>query len=349
MGVRDLAKAIEMLGRAPRGVGAARTLRDATGGQVGPRERSRLARLLAEEGTTFTPAARLAVAQLIEATHHEIARTLHLCDELPDVTFTVAGDYRTTDLEEPSAIALLPDGFLLLVDDESGLHEARRPKAAETEVRTQAVAGGAFANAEGLAFDPTSGSVFTLIEDGSLWRQTIRRAGAGVELGPTVNAGSLPKLGDEKSGWEGLCILAASVSPDERGHLLAVHEKNPCMLGIFARESLAAEALIEVPSAVEGERIRDLSDVTFDPRTGSVLLLSDESRAIFEFGLAGDMHRVPSKVRFRSRTPLPPLVESKRLQPEGIDFDADGNLWIACDAGRRVLYLERGAYAAGSE
>ncbi|MBK7976662.1 MAG: hypothetical protein IPK07_26475 [Deltaproteobacteria bacterium] len=190
MGVRDLAKAIEMLGRAPRGVGAARTLRDATGGQVGPRERSRLARLLAEEGTTFTPAARLAVAQLIEATHHEIARTLHLCDELPDVTFTVAGDYRTTDLEEPSAIALLPDGFLLLVDDESGLHEARRPKAAETEVRTQAVAGGAFANAEGLAFDPTSGSVFTLIEDGSLWRQTIRRAGAGVELGPTVNAGS---------------------------------------------------------------------------------------------------------------------------------------------------------------
>lgn len=197
----------------------------------------------------------------------------------------MTGDFRTTDIQEPSAIAVLPDGFLLLVDDESGVHRARQPHPSAIGIGSQALAAAAFADAEGLAFDPASQSVLTLIEDGTVWRQTVRRAGGSIDVGRASKAGSLPSLGDGKSGWEGLCVLPATASFDGRAHVLAVHEKAPRVLGIFGAEFLAVEALIEVPRSVEGVEIRDLSDVAFDPRAGSVLLLSDESRAIFEFGL----------------------------------------------------------------
>ena len=201
-----------------------------------------------------------------------------------------------------------------------------------------------FRNAEGIAHDPARRSVLVLLERGTIFELRLERTPA-LGLAEPCEIGRLPRLRRGSGrGWEGLCVLPAATAPGRRAWILAVHERKPRLLGIFARETLEVEAQLAVPATLGPGRIRDLSDVTIDPETGHVLLLSDESCALFAFELQCRGGRW--RLEFVARTPLPECGTGDRLQPEGLDFDRGGNLWIACDRGRRLLYAQRERYPA---
>jgi hypothetical protein len=342
-------EAIARLPPADRGLAEVAALARAVGRRRGHAETRMLRELLLARGTTFRANARLALARLTGTSPAMLARELHWSARLPRDTFTIAGEHATRDIEEPSGVAVLPGRLgLLVVDDEVGPRHVRPPRAPRTPAVSRAVRVGGprlvFKNAEGVAHDAARRSVLVLLERGTIFE--LRLEGAAVlRLGEPREIGRLPRFRHGTGrGWEGLCVLPPAAAPGRRAWILAVHERKPRLLGIFARDTLEAEAQLTVPTRLGRGRIRDLSDVTIDPETGHVLLLSDESCALFAFALR--RRRGAWRLEFVARTPLPECATGDRLQPEGLDFDRRGNLWIACDRGRRLLYARRERYRA---
>lgn len=70
---------------------------------------------------------------------------------------------------------------------------------------------------------------------------------------------------------------------------------------------------------------RDLSDGYYDPRTGNLLLLSDQSRSITELDRDGRF------VSFRSLLGGISGLRHSAPQPEGITMDRDGNLYVVSE------------------
>jgi hypothetical protein len=348
----SLARLEEVLASLPavdRGLAEVAALARAAGGRRGPAETRVLRTLLLARGTTFRAEARLALARLAGLGPATLARQLHWSPRLPPYTFAIAGEHVTRDVDEPSGVAVLPGRLgLLIVDDEVGLRHVPLPRAplAPAASRDVRVAGPrvVFRNAEGVAHDPARRSVLVLLERGTIFELRLEGA-ASLRLGEPREVGRLPRLRRGAGrGWEGLCVLPAATALGRRAWLLAVHERKPRRLGIFSRKTLEVEAQLTVPATHGSGRIRDLSDVTIDPGTGHVLVLSDESCALFAFELR--CRRGAWRLEFVARTPLPECEAGDRLQPEGLDFDRGGNLWIACDRGRRLLYARRERYPA---
>ncbi|GAB3382585.1 SdiA-regulated domain-containing protein [Azotobacter armeniacus] len=69
----------------------------------------------------------------------------------------------------------------------------------------------------------------------------------------------------------------------------------------------------------------DLSDVHYDPRTGHLTLLSDESKLLVELDGEGNF------VSFRSLRSLASDLEESAPQPEGVTMDAEGNLYVVSE------------------
>lgn len=345
----SLSDTIATLRVADRGLAEVAALVRAVGGRRGPAEARMLRELLVARGTTFRAEARLALARLAGLGPKALARQLHWAPRLPAFTFTIAGAYATRDIEEPSGVAVLPARLgLLVVDDEVGLRQVDLPRGRHAGVTSHEVLVGGrrriFRNAEGIARDAATRSILVLLERGTIFELRLERAGRPLRLSEPTKLGRLPKLKRSGHGWEGLSVLPAARAPDRRTRILAVHERKPRCLGIFARATLDLETTLALPASLGSGRIRDLSDVTIDPETGHVLLLSDESCALFAFELR--RRGRAWRLEFVAHTPLPEREAGDRLQPEGLDFDRGGNLWIACDRGRRLLYARRERYGA---
>jgi uncharacterized protein YjiK len=111
---------------------------------------------------------------------------------------------------------------------------------------------------------------------------------------------------------------------------VAVHEAHPRRVGLFAYPSLEVVALLDPPAS--GGKLADLSDVAVDPRSGRLVLLSDQSQRIVLAELQGNDRLVAV-----GEIDLPLKRKDK---PEGVDVDADGSLWVVCDGSGRLLELE---------
>ncbi|MCJ2374054.1 SdiA-regulated domain-containing protein [Pseudomonas sp. RGM 3321] len=70
---------------------------------------------------------------------------------------------------------------------------------------------------------------------------------------------------------------------------------------------------------------RDLSDGHYDPRTGHLLLLSDQSRSITELDGKGRF------VSIRSLLGAFSDLQNSAPQPEGLTMDRDGNLYVVSE------------------
>ncbi|WP_425313525.1 SdiA-regulated domain-containing protein [Pseudomonas putida] len=70
---------------------------------------------------------------------------------------------------------------------------------------------------------------------------------------------------------------------------------------------------------------RDLSDGYYDPRTGHLLILSDQSRSITELDASGKFVSVRSLVGALSD------LQHSAPQPEGMTMDRDGNLYVVSE------------------
>lgn len=212
---------------------------------------------------------------------------------------------------------------LLLVEDDLGIYRLRDGTAtlwAGPELHP------ALGDLEGITTDVTGRTIWALAEE----------AGTLVELrvGPRgphlVRAQQLTRPGDRRNkGFEGVAYAAPRVSPTRRAALVAVHEHKPRRVCVF--DLGTGEQAIEFRLPREVKRaLDDLADVAVDPRTGLLVLLSEESRRLAVCRMrAGALHL--------ERTFDLPLDGTER--PEGLTFLTPGRLAVVTEGPARLLTL----------
>jgi len=125
-------------------------------------------------------------------------------------------------------------------------------------------------------------------------------------------------------GFEGLDY-------DPKGdRLFVAKERDPRQLyeiqGLFGSRQGDMQLKVRDRSAwLEGTFVRDLSSLLFDPRSGHLVLLSDESKALLELSEEGQM------VGFRSLLYGFAGLSHSVPQAEGVTLDSQGNLYVVSE------------------
>lgn len=127
-------------------------------------------------------------------------------------------------------------------------------------------------------------------------------------------------------GFEGV-----TYDPDN-DRLFAIKERDPRQLfevsGVLRsidQGRLQIKVVDRLDWVTEGVAARDLSEGYYDPRTGHLLLLSDQSRSITELDGNGRF------VSIRSLAAGLSDLKNSIPQPEGLTMDRDGNLYVVSE------------------
>lgn len=229
---------------------------------------------------------------------------------------------RHLPLRGASAVAAV-DGALFVVEDDHGIYRVEQSRATLWAGRDLHPALG---DLEGVAVDEAQTMLWALAEnDGAVVAVPLDARPPH----PTV-IGHLPRPGSKKNkGYEGLAFLPAQLSPTARPSLVAVHEGKPRRVGVFALPDLELTHDLKLPDEAK-DLLEDLADVTVDPVTGQLLLLSDESRRIVLVRIAGD-----ELVMCGSHD----LPLGKKEKPEGLDFASPSRLLIVTDDSAKLLEM----------
>jgi uncharacterized protein YjiK len=238
-----------------------------------------------------------------------------------DLKLTLKGE-RHLPIRGASAVAAVK-GALFVVEDDRGIYRIKGKRAPLWAGRDLHPALG---DLEGLAVDEKQSMLWALAEEeGAVLAISLRTRSPR----PTV-IGHLPRLGTKKNkGFEGLAFLPARFSPSGRASLVAVHEEKPRRVGVFALPDLELTHDLKLPDEAK-ELLKDLSDVTVDPVTGQLLLLSDQSRRVVSARIAG------KKLTVSGSYDLPLRRDEK---PEGLDFVSSSRLLIVTDKSAKLLEM----------
>lgn len=133
-----------------------------------------------------------------------------------------------------------------------------------------------------------------------------------------------------KPGNNGLEGLAR----DPRGHCMwTVKERAPRAMYKYCTSGRDATFVLDQSAWLVGAHVgTDLSGIEFDPRTGHLLLLSDESARVTEMDRHG--HVVAQLDLDGAHGPRPP-------QPEGITVDGKGHLFIVSEPNLFYRYARK--------
>lgn len=210
---------------------------------------------------------------------------------------------RPLPIKGASAVAAMP-GEMLLAEDDEGIYRVQGGRCSLWAGRDLHEALG---DLEGLAVDRPRGRVWALAEEtGQVVQLPLRgRRRTARAIGRLTRPGRRPN-----KGFEGLAYAPGRLSPNGLDSLVAVHEAKPRRIGVFRLPDLGQTHEYKLPRDAKGA-LDDLADVTVDPVTGALLLLSEQSRRIGLFEM-GD-----------GRLALQDLVDvrvSRRERPEGLDF-----------------------------
>lgn len=121
--------------------------------------------------------------------------------------------------------------------------------------------------------------------------------------------------------------MPARLSPSRRDSLVAVNEGKPRRVLIFRLPELTITHELKLPERAK-DLLDDLADVTVDPKTGALLLLSDQSRRIV-------MATVVEQTLVVSGHYDLPVGRGEK--PEGIDFASPSRLLVVTDDSARLL------------
>lgn len=233
---------------------------------------------------------------------------------------------RTLDADEPSGVAVLPDGRIVIVDDERGLYDA---DAGRIELKKRKRLDGL----EGVTVSEDGKTLYAVSEDDAkVHAIAAKRDGS---FGSPRSLGELPDFdGPRNKGWEGIAWLPSRFNPERRDRLVAVHEGKPRRVGLFDPTDLGEGELLRLPPDLKDD-LADLSDVAIDPVTGNLFLLSDEASVLAEVKLVrkdgGGLALETIAVR--------KLPFKKGLRPEGLAFDGAGNLLVVTEADGKLRSL----------
>jgi uncharacterized protein YjiK len=242
----------------------------------------------------------------------------------PEWTLTLKRE-RHLPVRGASAIAAVDD-VLFVVEDDEGIHRVSGKRGVLWAGRDLHPALG---DLEGLAVNDTETTLWALAENsGAVLAISLRTRSPRPEV-----TGYLPRPGTKKNkGLEGLAFLPARLSPSRRASLVAVHEGKPRRVGIFALPDLELTHHLKLPD--EAKRLlRDLADVTVDPVTGDLLLLSDQSRRIVRARIVG------SRLIVCESYDLP---LGRKEKPEGLTFASSSRLLIVTDDAAKLLEMAVG-------
>ena len=351
MSAADLERRIELL---PNRIGLDHVfeLREATGKRVGNKERHLLEGLLQDHYRRFTADGLFALEVLVGKAAPSRIKTVWKI-----------GDRHRTNVAEQSAMAFISGkhGFLVVDDETSVLWAVSAPRGDAPLVKTALRKDdGKLKGLEGVVIDHELSQVLTVSEN----RRTVHALSLDTsqdvpKLGKPKLLGTLPKPSKANKGWEGLAILPGSASPDKKPRLVTVQEGEPPLLVICDRHPIKAggkfevEAKVPLPAEIAAV-MPDLSDLAFDPKTGHLMLLSDEGHGIYECALGFTTHAVGGRPVSTwglvpiGHTELPELTGDIRLQAEGLDFDAQGDLFIIGEGRTSLLHLHRQSRALSS-
>jgi uncharacterized protein YjiK len=185
----------------------------------------------------------------------------------------------------------------------------------------------ALGDLEGLAVDEKQTMLWALSEEnGAVFAISLDTKSPR----PTI-IGHLPRPGTMKNkGFEGLAFLPARFSPSGRASLVAVHEDKPRSVGVFVLPDLEQTHDLTLPDEAK-ELLKDLSDVTVDPVTGQLLLLSDRSQRVVLARIAGKQLTVSASHD---------LALGRDEKPEGLDFASPSLLLVVTDDAAKLLEME---------
>lgn len=229
---------------------------------------------------------------------------------------------RKLPIRRASAVAAIPGG-LLVVDDDEGIFRVAGGRADLWAGREDHEALG---DLEGLATDETHHIAWAVAEeDGAVIALQVR----GRSRRPTL-VGYLRRPGTRKNkGFEGLAFMPARLSPSRRASLVVVNERKPRRVQLFALPSLALTHDLKLPEKLK-DLLDDLADVTVDPVTGALLLLSDQSQRIAVAEI------IDQKLVLLGSYDLP---LSRREKPEGLDFRTPSRLVVVMDDSAKLLEI----------
>lgn len=233
-----------------------------------------------------------------------------------------AARVRKLPVRGASAVAAIP-GALLVVQDDKGIFRIARGRATLWAGRNVHPALG---DLEGVAVDDAYAVVWALAEEsGTIISLPLGRGSPR----PTV-IGRLPRPGTRKNkGFEGLAFVPGRLSPSGHDSLVTVNEGKPRRVRIFRLPELSLTHDLKLPKRAK-DLLDDLADVTVDPMTGALLLLSDQSRRIV-------IARVVGKKLVMSESYDLPL--RKKEKPEGIDFASPSRLLVVTDDSAKLLEI----------
>jgi len=343
--VGELDKVIAALPDEGRTLDDVQALAKAAGKSLNPKEASRLGALVTKEWTRFE-ADGLAALE---------AMTGYAAPDKAPTPLTVAQRWYSEIDEQSGFTFVSPEvGFLAVDDETSTVWQVGLPTTiAGSKLAVNALRedDGTLTDLEGAAYDAEAGALFVVSESTSeVSKMSVDVLGGGLTLGAPETVGELPKLGtNENKGWEGIAMWPSNVAPDGHKHLLAVNEGSPRMIALVSPETFEIEAEMPMPPSLADEP-EDISDIAADPETGRVFLLSDASCAIYELDLdrrakivlggAPVIEWAPALVQ---KIELPELKKGRaRLQPEGLAFDHQGDLWVLAEGDRSMIQLVRG-------
>ena len=229
---------------------------------------------------------------------------------------------RTLPIRGASAVAAIPGG-LLVVEDDEGIFRVAAGRATLWAGRDDHAALG---DLEGLATDQTHRIAWALAEeDGAVIALQLR----GRSRRPTL-VGHLPRPGKHKNkGFEGLAFMPARLSPSRCASLVVVNEQKPRRVQLFRLPTITLTHDLRLPGELK-DLLDDLADVTVDPVTGVLLLLSDESRRIAVAEI------VDQKLALLGSYDLP---LSRKEKPEGLDFSSPSRLLVVMDDSAKLLEI----------
>lgn len=243
-----------------------------------------------------------------------------------------------TGVRSPSGICHLPSGETLVVDDDKGIALVKKDGEAIKLVKDAK-------DVEGICSDDKGKYVYA-VQEGSrkVVRYEVERKGNGeVGLKESGETRRLPKLKEvDNKGWEGLSFLSKEQAGGKHDHLVAVHEGSPRRIGIFKLPDLDDGVTLRLPGKAK-DLLPDLADVTVDPKTGHLFVVSDESQHVVELAIKKGGKAAPGalletmELEVVSSFELPVKRKSK---PEGLAFDDKGRLWVSLDGNGKALVLE---------
>jgi uncharacterized protein YjiK len=229
---------------------------------------------------------------------------------------------RTLPIRGASAVAAIPGG-LLVVEDDKGIFRVSGGRAILWAGRDDHPALG---DLEGLATDESHETAWAVSEeDGAVIALQLR----GRSRRPTL-VGHLPRPGTKKNkGFEGLAFMPGRLSPSRRRSLVVVNEHKPRRVQIFALPALTLTHDLNLPDSIK-DLLDDLADVTVDPVTGALLLLSDQSQRIAVAGIVD--HELDLLGSYN-------LPLSRGEKPEGLDFSSPSRLLVVMDDSAKLLEI----------